>query len=83
MSEAIQILADERMADSSEKAFVIALREGKIKPQEIYKTMAVMRYTWNAKRGYWTWKPRQLKSVRRIIKIVRKIDDGIFLMAAL
>ena len=82
LKAAISILADEGMADSSDKAFITALQKGKLKPNELYKALAVMRYNWNAARGYWSWRPRQLKSVKRIISIVRKIDDMFFVEGA-
>lgn len=83
LKAAIQILSDEGMADSSDEAFVIALRKGKLKPQELYKVLASMRYTWNAKYQHWTWRPRHLKSVKRMFAIVRSIDDANFLAEAL
>jgi hypothetical protein len=78
LKESISVLADERNADCSDEAFVIALRKGKLKPQDVYKALAVMRYSWNAKRGYWIWKPRRLKSIKRVFSIVRKIEDSLF-----
>jgi hypothetical protein len=83
LKEAIVILSDEGKADTSDQAFVIALRKGKLKPQELYKAMSVMRYTWNAKYLHWTWRPRHIKSVKRIFAIVRKIEDENFLAEAL
>jgi hypothetical protein len=77
LKEAIAILADERMADCSDEAFINALRKGKLKQEQIYKALATMRYTWDAKRNHWIWKPRHMKSIKRIFAIVRKIDDGI------
>ena len=82
LKAAILILADEGMADSSDKAFITALQRGRLKPNELYKVLAVMRYTWKAARGYWSWRPRQLKSVKRIISIVRKMDDVLFVEGA-
>jgi len=83
LKKAIEILSDEGMADCRDESFVIALRKGKLKPQEIYKVMASMRYAWNAKRQYWSWRPRYMKSVKRMFAIVRKIDDETFLAEAL
>lgn len=74
---AVDVLSAERLADCAPEAFIIALQTGKIKPQAIYKTMSAMKYTWSAARGFWTWKPRHLKSVKRIFAIVNKIDDAL------
>ena len=83
LKEAIAILADERFADCSDEAFIAAFRKGKLKPDEIYKALSVMRYSWNIKSGYWIWKPRHMKSIKRIFGIVRKIDDDHFRESAL
>lgn len=78
LREAITILADETKADISDDAFFEAVRTGKLKPTAIYKAMSMMRYTWHSKRGYWIWKPRHMRSIKRMFSIVRKIDDELF-----
>ena len=77
LMKAIEVLGGERMADSSDEAFVVALQKGKIKVEQIYKIMSAMKYRWNPKRGYWQWQPRTLKSVRRLFAIVNKEDEPI------
>lgn len=79
----IEILSDETKADCSEQAFITALQKGRLKPQELYKAMSTMRYTWSAKRGYWIWRPRHMKSIQRIFAIARKFDAALFVEAAL
>lgn len=79
LNKAIEILSEDvRGADCSEHAFYLAMVKGKFKPQALYKILAAMRYTWDAKHKYWKFKPRHLKSTQRIFKIVRVIDDELF-----
>lgn len=62
------------------RLFLIALRKGKIKPQQIYKAMSDMRYVWNGsgyRRGYWVWKPLELKNTKRLFSIANKFDHQI------
>ena len=80
LNAAIQVLSGERMADSSDEAFVVALRKGNITVEQIYKIMATMKYQWShkrGKRGYWIWKPLHLRSVQHLFAIVNKEDEPI------
>ena len=74
---AIEVLGDERMADCTEEAFVVALRKGKTNVEQIYRIMAMMGYRWKPKLGYWAWTPRRLLLVRRVFAIVNKEDEPI------
>lgn len=78
LQKAIEILSEDgRGADCSWDAFKIALQKRKLKPQQLYKVMSLMRYAWSPKHGYWIWRPLHAKSVQRMFKIVRAIDNEI------
>lgn len=74
---AIEVLADERMADCSDGAFISALQAGSITVDQIYRTLQMMRYQWMPSSRYWSWRPRHLRSVRRIFRIVGKFENEI------
>jgi hypothetical protein len=77
LMKAIEVLGGERMSDCSDEAFIVALQKGKIKTEQIYKTMQIMRYCWNPKRGYWQWRPFTMRSIQRLFAIVNKEDEPI------
>ena len=78
---AIEVLSEK--ADCSEAAFIKALQAGKLKPPQLYKALQLMRYSWSARRGYWIWKPRHMKSIKRIFTIADKCESELFLAEAL
>lgn len=74
---AIEVLADEQMADCSDGAFISALEAGSFTVDHIYRTLQSMRFQWKPKRGYWVWMPRHLKSVQRMFRIVGSFEEHI------